>query len=101
MSEQQPKEEDNFNFSSEGFKGNASLYGEEQMIHEYSTMTTECLEEKAQRFIAILNDPATLPKHRGIVARLLDHVVFEVTYRDVLQRRAEETNAWEAYEAES
>jgi hypothetical protein len=85
MSEQL-KDSDNDNFMPEGFKGNPSLYGEEQMIHDYSTMTTECLEDKAQRFISILNDPATLPKHRAIVARLLDHVVFECTYRDVIAR---------------
>lgn len=71
-----------------GFEGNPSLYGEEQLLHDFSTMTTDCLEEKARRFIGILNDPDTLPKHREIVARLIDHVVFEVTYREV---RARET----------
>jgi hypothetical protein len=85
MSEQL-KETDNDNFMPEGFKGNPSLYGEEQIMHDYSTISTEVLEDKAQRFIAILNDPATLPKHRAIVARLIDHIVFEVTYRDVTAR---------------
>ena len=82
-------------------ESNPSLYGEEQWIHHYSSLSTAILDDKAQRFIAILNDPTTLPKHRAQVARLLDHIVFETTYRDMMQRRAEETNAWESYEAEA
>lgn len=77
-----------------GYEGNPSLYGEEQLMHEYSTMTTDALEAKAQRFIGILNDPTTLPKHRAVVAHLIDHIVFEVTYRDVTARRSEENSAW-------
>lgn len=71
-----------------GFDGNPSLYGEEQLMHNYSTMTTEVLEAKAQRFISILNDRDTLPKHRAIVAKLIDYIVFEVTYRDVRSRES-------------
>lgn len=66
-----------------GFDGNPSLYGEEQIIHDYSTIPTHILEAKAQRFIDALNDPTTLPAHKKIFARLIDHIVFEVTYRDV------------------
>lgn len=65
----------------------ASLYGEEQMLHDYSTMTNEQLDEKAQRFIAMMNDPSTLPKHRAIAARCIDHIAFETTYRDFEAKR--------------
>lgn len=66
-----------------GYEGQASLYGEEQWIHHYSTLSDAVLADKAQRMIALMNDPATLPKHRAIAARIIDHIVFETTYRDV------------------
>lgn len=60
----------------------ASIYGEEQMLHDYSQWTQEALEAKAKRFIDMLNDPTTMSKHKGQVARLLDHVIFELNYRE-------------------
>ena len=68
----------------------ASIYGEKQMIHAYSEWTTEALESKAQYFIDRLNDPATLSTHKADYARLLDHIIFEITCRDMDTEQGDE-----------
>lgn len=59
----------------------ASIYGEQKMMHAFSEWTTEALEAKAQYYISKIENPETLSKHKAECARLLDHVIFEVTYR--------------------
>jgi hypothetical protein len=65
-----------------GFSGDPSLYGEQQLAHNYEQMSDEVLHEKAQRFISILNDPDTLPHHRSQYARLIDYIAFETNCRE-------------------
>jgi hypothetical protein len=59
----------------------ASIYGEQQMMHAFSEWTTEALESKAQYYIDQISSPSVLSTHKAEYARLLDHVIFEVTYR--------------------
>lgn len=83
MSEKIKKQEDNDDLlAPAGFEGNPSIYGEEQFIHDLSTTPVQVLDDKIQQFIAILNDPKTLPHHRKAYAHLLDYYAFETTYRE-------------------
>jgi hypothetical protein len=77
----------------------ASLYGEEQIMHNVSTMTDEQLDDKAQRFIALMNDPTSLPTHRALAARMIDYIAFETMYRDRILRQSEEDLAWDERES--
>lgn len=92
MTERIQNHSDDDNFSPRGFEGNPSLYGEEQLMHDYSTMATPILEDKLQRFIRILNNPESLPNHKKQVARLIDMIHAETTYRDVVGRQALESD---------
>lgn len=73
---------DNSTFTSEGYSGQASLYGEEAMLHQYASFTTENLELRAERFASMVNNPNTLPTHKAIADRFLGHIAFELGYRD-------------------
>lgn len=69
-------------FTSQGFDGSVSFYGEEQMIHDYATESTANLEARISRFNDIIDNPNTIPKHRDHALRYLSHVAFELGYRE-------------------
>lgn len=59
-----------------------SLYGEQSLSHDYEHLTNDQLDEKAQQFIAFLQDPDELPAHKAIVRKLLDdNLIFEIEWR--------------------
>lgn len=78
MSELYPDTYDNHNREEHG----RSLYGEEELLLHFSELSDQALDDQAQRMIALLNDPTSLPKHKAQAARIIDHIVFETTYRE-------------------
>lgn len=58
-----------------------SLYGEQQLSHDYESLTNAQLQEKLQQFIDFLQDATTMPHHKAIVRDMLDYLIVEINWR--------------------
>ena len=62
-------------------KEQRSLYGEQQLSHDYEYLTDAQLQEKLQQFIDFLADPEPLAHHKQSVRQMLDNLIFEIDWR--------------------
>jgi len=69
-------------FSTEGFESFPSLYADNKRIAELSEWTIPMLEERASQYAAFLQRDDLMPRAKAQADRMLDHVLFELTYRD-------------------
>lgn len=58
-----------------------SLYGEQQLSHDYEKLSMAQLEEKFQDFNNAILDPDTMSGHRAIYRECLDLLIFEIKWR--------------------
>jgi hypothetical protein len=58
-----------------------SLYGEQQLSHDYEKLTMAQLQEKFQQFNDAILEPSTLSAHKAIYAECLDLLIFEIDWR--------------------
>jgi hypothetical protein len=80
-------------FSTEGFESFPSLYADNKRTAELSEWTIQMLEERASQYVAFLQRDDLMPRAKAQADRMLDHMLFELQYRDGLYNevpRAEE-----------
>jgi hypothetical protein len=64
-----------------GFESFPSLYADTKQVAEFSTWSTEVLEERVNQYGHFLSTPQ-MPRATETANRILDHLLFELAYRD-------------------
>lgn len=68
-------------FTGEGFAPFPSLYADEKRIREAAELSTEVLERFVNEYGHFLSKPQ-MPRATATANRILDHMIFELAYRD-------------------
>ena len=69
-------------FATEGFKPFPNLHADETLIHTYSELTDDALWQKAAYYTNFLEDSALMPHARQSAEHILNHLLFEMNYRE-------------------
>lgn len=73
--------ETNEGFTPEGQKPFPSLYIDAEHVGEFSTWPSEALHDRIQTYLAFIQE-SKLPHHKTIASRIINHAVFELSWRD-------------------
>lgn len=68
-------------FASQGFEPFPSLYADSQLISKFSEWPTEVIEARVTEYGQFLSKPQ-MPRATATGNRILDHLIFELGYRD-------------------
>lgn len=68
-------------FTSEGHKPFPSLYVDNSQVGEFSVWSSGALHQRVQQYTEFILD-SDLPAHRSIAARIINHALFELDYRE-------------------
>lgn len=68
-------------FTGEGFESFPSLYADSKLVSEFSEWPTENLEARVHQYGQFLSKER-MPRATATANRILDHLLFELAYRD-------------------
>lgn len=69
-------------FTGNGFETFPSIHVDNKRVAEFSEWTTPVLEEHTSQYAAFLQRDDLMPRARAQAERVLDHLLFELAYRD-------------------
>jgi hypothetical protein len=69
-------------FTGEGFAPFPNTYEDNKRIGACSTLSDQILEDKCKEYVLFVQRKDIMPRAVSIAGRILDHVMFELAFRD-------------------